>query len=83
MEWSNQDLRELVNKRAKIVILKPSYGWNNIVKPEQFIAEVETKHSWSVHIQTIYIDQKSLIDIDDDWPQEWQWIFIPSERSAK
>lgn len=70
MEWSNQDPREIINKRAKIIVF-------NLLDNEVFIGDVETKHAYCIFFRGRLLDQNTFVSADDDWPQEWRWTFTP------
>ena len=67
MTWYNDDPRERINKRASIVILRPSMGHYD----NPGTAEVDTKYGWYIH--TSYKDYPSI----DDWDPLWVWTFAP------
>lgn len=69
MMWITTDPRELVNKRANIVVCAP--------QGEVFRAEVETKHAWCVSLRRRDKDKRSHIAEDEEWPPEFIWIFAP------
>jgi len=69
MEWTNQDPRELIGKRANIVVWAP--------QGEVFRAEVETHQGWCVFLRNRGKDQRSLVSESDSWPPEWKWIQGP------
>lgn len=71
VQWHNNDPREVINKRDKIVVCAP--------EGEVFRAEVETKHGWSIHLQRKETDKKKYIAEDDEWPKEWKWAFAPKD----
>ena len=67
--WRKGDPRHDINKRARIVILRP-------IAPGRFgamMADVETKHGWSIVIDDRSQYGKSL----DDWDPDWLWTWAP------
>jgi hypothetical protein len=67
--WRNDDPREHINKRADILILRPTGGTNYRVGQGQ----VETKNGWS--IWTTFEDHQHIEDWDPLW--WWDWARFP------
>jgi hypothetical protein len=65
--WRNQDPREYINKRADILILRPTGGTRYRVGQGQ----VETKNAWS--IWTTFEDHQHI----DEWDPLWWWDWAP------
>ena len=70
--WRNDDPREHINKRADILILRPTGGTNYRVGQGQ----VETKNGWS--IWTTFEDHQHIDDWDPLW--WWDWVRFPGAR---
>jgi hypothetical protein len=71
-KWQNTDPRDSVNKRARIIIVRPSTQGNHGEELGQ--GWVDTKDGWYIH--TTFADHKS-ISADDKWDPIWRWIFWP------
>ena len=70
--WKNTDPRLDIDKRADIVILRPSLtGFGHRTAG---VGQVETKNGWSVH--TSFEDYKCL-HASEEWNPDWQWAFGP------
>jgi hypothetical protein len=70
MEWKKTDPRLSINKRANIVVVRPSCSGTEAV-----CGNVETKH-----VYCIWLDQpedRNFIRADDEWPEDWWWTFTP------
>lgn len=67
-EWKKTDPRLDINKRSRIVILRPD--------GEIGAAYVDTKEVCC--ILTSFKDYKH-IGIDDKWDPSWYWIFTPNK----
>ena len=65
--WRNEDPREHINKRADILILRPTGGVSYRVGQGQ----VETKHAWT--IWTSFEDHQHI----DEWDPLWWWDWAP------
>ena len=70
--WRNQDPREYINKRANILILRPTGGVSYRVGQGQ----VETKHTWT--ITTSFEDHQHI----DEWDTLWWWDWAPQLPGA-
>lgn len=70
--WSNEDPRERINKRADILILRPTGGSSYRVGQGQ----VETKNGWS--IWTTFEDHKYI----ESWDPLWWWDWAPTLPGA-
>ena len=71
LKWQNTDPRDSINKRARIIIVRPNtqgageelgQGW------------VDTKEGWYIHTT---FEGHSSISADDKWDPIWRWIFWP------
>jgi hypothetical protein len=67
--WRNDDPREHINKRADILILRPTGGTSYRVGQ----GKVETKNGWS--IWTTFEDHQHIEDWDPLW--WWDWSRFP------
>jgi hypothetical protein len=74
LEWKNTDPRYDINKRAKIIILRPSEFGHN--RKEVALANVDTKEVWCIFTDFY---NTSCISADDKWDDSWFWIFAPNE----
>lgn len=70
--WRNEDPRYHINKRANVLILRPTGGVNYRVGQGQ----VETKNAWM--ITTSFEDHAHI----DDWDPLWWWDWAPSLPEA-
>lgn len=66
---SRGDPRYDINKRANIIILRPTVGGNWSTGT----AHVDTKEGWS--IVTSFSDYYSI----DEWDPDWVWCFVPKK----
>lgn len=66
--WKNTDPRLSLNNDASIVIVRPA-------KFGAGLGQIKIEHDWSIILN--YEDHK-LIDADEEWNQDWWWIFGPS-----
>lgn len=71
MEWKNTDPRFDINKRANIIILRPG-SFPNVSK-----AGVDTKEGWWIFTD---FPEYKLLNVDDEWNQDWCWIFAPERK---
>ena len=71
--WSREDPRFTIYKLRHIIILRP-----RIYGPRTCVAQVETKHSY--YIDTEFEEPYKHLSADDDWPEGWQWTFMPEEE---
>jgi len=71
-KWQNTDPRDAINKRARIIIVRPNTQGNHGEELGQ--GWVDTKEGW--HIHTTFADHPS-IHADDKWDPIWRWIFWP------
>jgi hypothetical protein len=74
MEWKNSDPRIDINKRAEIVILRPSLTG----KLEAGTGSVETKHVYCVFTS---FENHSLVSEDEEWDEAWLWIRMPDKET--
>lgn len=74
MEWKNTDPRLDINKRAQIVILRPSEKGHFFYAAG--VGYVETKDVYCIF--TDFGDHR-LIHADQEWDSSWKWIFAPKE----
>jgi len=69
MNWRRGDPRLSINKRAYIIILRPSMSghgyWNTGT------AFVDTKEGWYIH--TSFDDYRSI----EKWDSDWAWTWAP------
>jgi len=70
--WKREDPRLLINKRANIVVLRPSLLGHGNFSP--LMGYVETKNGWSIILEC---EECALISADDNWPQDWVWTWAP------
>lgn len=70
-DWRYTDPRSEINKRAKIIILKPEQGSNW----EAGTGFVDTKDGW--YIDTSFDRQFSE---NDEWDQDWCWTWAPKRK---
>lgn len=73
MKWSRTDPRQLINKRANIVI---NYQTSTGVAASTGF--VDTKEGWYIHFNSPCNELRSL-HVDDKWPEDWWWCFAPNE----
>ncbi len=76
--WQNEDPRNVVYKRAEIILLKRvQNGW------QPFAASVETKHGWSISIHHHNPEAAALSGVArtltevDEWDPDWLWTYAP------
>lgn len=70
--WRNTDPRELINKRARILILRPSeFGGKRY---RVGLADVDTKEVYNIF--TDFDDYRS-INADMKWDPLWWWAWAP------
>jgi hypothetical protein len=67
--WSEQDPRELIGKRRRIIIF---------TQDKAFTGFVETKNSWSIWLDSEF--HKGFISADDSWPTRWMWTWAPETK---
>ena len=68
--WRNTDPRDLINKRARIVILRlDGSGWY-----QAGMGDVDTKEVYNIF--TTFEDYRS-IDADMKWDPIWWWAWAP------
>jgi hypothetical protein len=65
--WNTQDPRELIGKRARIVI---------VMGDGVAFADVEIKHGYSVSIDRTEPDVRRFVGADEPWPG-WFWAPAP------
>lgn len=70
--WSSTDPRLDINKRAFIVILRPSLTGHG--HKMAGVGQVETKNGWSIYTS---FDDYKYINADAAWNPDWQWAFQP------
>jgi hypothetical protein len=69
--WKKEDPRFLINKRADIVVLRPSLLGSCFTA---LMGSVETKNGWSIILEC---EDYKYISADDNWPQDWVWTWAP------
>lgn len=67
IEWSNEDPRYSICKRATIIVVRMDEDKNYI----SCVANVETKHGWYVHFN----DNRFYLS-DDKWNNDYKWIYF-------
>lgn len=67
--WRKNDPRFDINKRASIIIARPSMRGQWLTGT----AHVDTKEGWS--IITSFEDHRSI----DKWDPDWTWCFAPDD----
>jgi hypothetical protein len=70
--WSNTDPRESIDKRANIIILRPSLI--GVSHPEVAYAQVDTKEVYCIFTD---FENYRCINADMKWDPSWQWEFAP------
>jgi len=70
--WKNIDPRLCIDKRADIVILRPSLNGHG--QRTAGTGQVDTKEVWCISTS---FDDYSLIGVGDDWNPDWYWAFGP------
>jgi len=70
--WNKEDPRYSINKRADIIILRPSSNG----RLEAGTAHVDTKETWCIFTS---FTNCSLIDADSDWDKDWLWTWAPAK----
>lgn len=70
-DWHYGDPRFEINKRAKIIILRPEHGphW------EAGTGFVDTKDGWCIHTSF-----ERNFHADDEWDQDWCWTWAPERK---
>ena len=68
--WRKGDPREVVGKRANIIILTGDMA---------LLGQVDCKESWSIWTDHDF-DRYKFIDPDDKWPDHWVWTWAPSKK---
>jgi hypothetical protein len=71
--WKTTDPRMSVNKRARIVILRPSSAGHGI--QDAGTGHVDTKDGWYVHTS---FEEHSSVHEGDKWPEGWFWTWAPT-----
>lgn len=71
-KWRNTDPRDSIDKRARIIIVRPNTQGNFGEEIGQ--GWVDTKEGWYIH--TTFEDHKDL-HADDKWDPIWRWVFWP------
>lgn len=69
MNWRRGDPRDSINKRAYIIILRPSIAGRGGWTPGTGF--VDTKDGWYIH--TSFDDHRSI----DEWDPDWAWTWAP------
>lgn len=76
--WLNTDPRYSINKRADIVIIRPSIlGCGHV---EAGMGYVDTKEGWSIWTP---FENHKFISADDNWDMDWVWTWAPRKREIK
>lgn len=73
--WRNTDPRYSINKRADIVIIRPSIKGNGQL--EAGMGYVDTKDSWSIWTP---FENHNYISADDNWDTDWTWAWVPKRK---
>lgn len=69
--WSTQDPREVIGKRASIVV---------VTGTQVMFAEVETKHAYCVFLEPSDPDFRRFVAEDEPWP-DWFWTTTPQRKA--
>ncbi len=70
--WNTNDPREVVEKRARIII---------DAGDEALIGNVDVKHTYAVFTNHEF-DRYKCIGADTSWPSHWRWMLASRECSV-
>ena len=70
--WSNTDPREVINKRARIIILRPSESGFGHYRSS--VADVHTKEVYNIFTD---FEDYQVINADMEWDPIWWCDFAP------